>query len=149
MTERLLIAYDGSTAAKAAVATAARLFPGSDAVVAYARHPIEGMAAHLEGHPEIDEIRRLDEATLDASERVAVDGAKLAADHGLAARPEVVSGLQSVTEALLDAAAAAGATVVVLGSRGRGGLRSALLGSTSAGVLHHTTLPVLVVNGTA
>jgi nucleotide-binding universal stress UspA family protein len=106
------------------------------------------MAAHLEGHPEIEELRRLDDATLDASERVAVEGAKLAADHGLAARPEVVSGLQSVTEALLDAAAAAGTTVVVLGSRGRGGLRSALLGSTSAGVLHHTALPVLVVNVT-
>lgn len=145
MTERILIAYDGSAGAQAAVAAAARLFPGADAVVLYVRQPIEGLAAHLEGHPQLERIREVDAATLDASERIAVEGAKLAADAGMSAQPEVWSTLTSTAAAVLDAAAALSATVVVVGSRGRGGLRSAVLGSTSAGVVHHTQLPVLVV----
>ena len=38
-----------------------------------------------------------------------------------------------------------GAGIVVVGSRGRGGLRTALLGSVSDSVVRHAPCPVLVV----
>lgn len=41
--------------------------------------------------------------------------------------------------------AAEGADLLVVGSRGRGGMRSALLGSVSTGCIHHATCPVVVV----
>ncbi|NED63497.1 universal stress protein, partial [Streptomyces sp. SID10244] len=41
--------------------------------------------------------------------------------------------------------AAEGAQLVVLGSRGRGGFRGLLLGSTSRAVLHVAPCPVMIV----
>jgi nucleotide-binding universal stress UspA family protein len=51
----------------------------------------------------------------------------------------------TVWRAILDAADENDAAVVVVGARGRSGIGSALLGSVSYGVVHNSTLPVLVV----
>ena len=113
-TRPLLIAYDGSASARTADEQTTGLFPGAQTIVLNARQPLEGLAADLEGRPALEELRRLDAATLDTSESIASEGAKYATELGLAAE-------------------------------GRGGVRSALLGSTSTNVLHHTERPTLVI----
>lgn len=47
--------------------------------------------------------------------------------------------------AIMAVAARAGCDVIVMGSHGRGGLASLIMGSQTQKVLHHTNLPVLVV----
>jgi nucleotide-binding universal stress UspA family protein len=141
----VLVAYDGSADARAAIDTAGRLLPGATAVVVYARPPLEGLAAHLEGHPVVERLRELEEGTLDLSERIAVEGAAHARNAGLHAEPEVVSDMATAADAIVALAEKIDASVIVLGSRGRGGLRSAVLGSTSTQVLHHTGRPTLVI----
>jgi nucleotide-binding universal stress UspA family protein len=47
--------------------------------------------------------------------------------------------------ALIEQIESGGHDLVVMGSRGRGAVRSALLGSVSQHVLHHTRIPVLIV----
>ena len=49
--------------------------------------------------------------------------------------------------ALLDAAEEAGADLLVLGKRGRGGFTEALLGSVSQYCVHHARCPVVIVRG--
>jgi nucleotide-binding universal stress UspA family protein len=51
-----------------------------------------------------------------------------------------------VAEAILRAAGEDDVMSVVVGSRGRSGFRSALLGSVSNGVVQHCAKPVVVVH---
>lgn len=48
-------------------------------------------------------------------------------------------------EAIVDAAAGAGADLIVMASHGRRGVSRILLGSQTAEVVHHSKIPVLVV----
>lgn len=142
---KLLIAYDGSPNAQSAVEVAAALFPGAAATLLYARQPMEGFAAHLEGHPALEKLQELDAATLDAAERIASEGAEVARSHGLHADPRVSSTMATAYEVIVEAADELEVDLIVLGSRGRRGLAATLLGSTSANVLHHATRPTLII----
>jgi nucleotide-binding universal stress UspA family protein len=57
--------------------------------------------------------------------------------------PQAVEG--NPAQVLLDAAA--GAEVLVVGSRGHGGFASALLGSVSQHCVHHANCPVVIIRG--
>jgi nucleotide-binding universal stress UspA family protein len=65
--------------------------------------------------------------------------------------PELVSvrtvqSSEPVRSALLNQISSAQHDLVVMGSRGRGALRSTLLGSVSHHLLHHSPAPVLIVH---
>ncbi len=145
LTPKLLIAYDGSPNAKSAIQTVANLFPGATAVLLYARQPMEGFAAHLEGHPALEELQGLDAAAFDVSEQIAAEGEELARSLGLIAEPLVASTMATASETIVKTAEDLNVDLIVLGSRGLRGFKATLLGSTSANVLHHATRPTLVI----
>jgi nucleotide-binding universal stress UspA family protein len=53
---------------------------------------------------------------------------------------------QQIRAALIDQITTGAHDLVVMGSRGRGAVRAALLGSTSHYALHHSPVPVLIVH---
>ena len=147
----LLIAYDGSDAARLAVTEAARLFGGREAVVTHAWDwPLTDTLTEkaLLATPMVaasEMIDLLKGAAEDVARNVVEEGRALAEEHGLVARPQLVLSHQGVWRALAAAANDAGASVLVVGSRGRGGIRSALLGSVSAALAHNAERPTLVI----
>jgi nucleotide-binding universal stress UspA family protein len=76
----------------------------------------------------------------------AEEAANLAGEHGIPVRSEVVAGIPA--EEIVAYADSIDADLTVVGSRGRGAVASALLGSVSRAVLHESRRPVLVVRGT-
>ncbi|MGW3353610.1 universal stress protein [Nonomuraea rubra] len=130
----------------AAIEETAHLFPGASAVVLYARQPLESLAAHLEGHPALEDLRDLDARTFDASEQLAAEGAERARALGLKVEPRVASvPEETAAEAIVDVAEEMDASLIVLGSRGRRGLPALLSGSTSTRVMHSTGRSTLII----
>lgn len=69
---------------------------------------------------------------------------------GVRARAQVRAGEpRTVAKEILESASKFGADLIVMGSRGRQDLGSALLGSTSHDVVRQATCPVLIVSGQA
>jgi nucleotide-binding universal stress UspA family protein len=151
MATRLLIAYDGSTAAEAAVVTAGRLFAGASGylltVIEPAPGPARVQAFTFRLDPEIvqRELAELARELMDDGRDVAARGLEMAKAAGLTLELRVVPREGSESQTILSEADTAAADVIICGSRGRGAVARSLLGSTSTRVLHHATRPVLVV----
>ena len=152
MTASLLIAFDGSAAAEAAVRAGAALFPGARATVLTIHEPAVGPAtAYRAGGglmpPALVEqnVAELERELVGEAEAAAAEGAKVANAAGLDAEPAVAPGARQPWEPILTAAAERGADVVVCGSRGRGAVARSVLGSTSSSLLHHAERAVLIV----
>ena len=151
----VLVGYDGSEPARAAIAVAARLLPGREAVVDHVwesavRHTLSGRALASAPVADIREFTDdLDAYFRQSAAIVAEEGAALAREHGLAARVAATEAVAPAWRGLLANAHASDAAVIVVGSHGRGTAKSMLLGSVSSGLVHATDMPVLVVRARA
>ncbi len=86
---------------------------------------------------------------LDAEEEsyarsVAEEGALRANEHGYEASPMIKESFEGIARAILEAADDLDARVIVCGQRGRGVLRSTLLGSVSHTLASHARRPLLM-----
>jgi nucleotide-binding universal stress UspA family protein len=75
---------------------------------------------------------------------VAEEGALRATEHGYKASPMIEESFEGIPRAILETADHVSARLIVCGQRGRGVLRSTLLGSVSHTLASHTRRPILI-----
>lgn len=137
MFRTILIAWDGSRHARRALSEAIDIAQtqGSRLTLLTVAAPIHVWAGpYVPPVPE-DELAQ-------AAERIAEEGEELVPD-GIPVSSRTAAG--SPGPELLKRVEAAGHDLIVMGSRGRGAVRSAVLGSVSHYVLNHARVPVLIV----
>jgi len=146
----VLLCYDGSADAQAAIDQAGLLMAGSEATVlviwetileTMTRHGSLGMG--MIGFAGDDGAG--DASIKQAAVDTAADGVQRAGAAGLVAQPRVVNRDDDIAAVILAEAADLDADVIVLGTRGLGGVKSLILGSVSHAVLHHADRAVLVI----
>jgi nucleotide-binding universal stress UspA family protein len=143
----ILLAYDGSLDAQAALDHAARLLPGADVTVltvwesfpSAAGGGLMGM-----GSVYLDPVE-VDQANEESAKVQASEGADRARAAGLHARACTTQSRAVAGAAILSAAARVNAEAIFMGTRGLTGLKSFFLGSVSHAVLQHADRPVVVV----
>jgi nucleotide-binding universal stress UspA family protein len=90
------------------------------------------------------DIQKLD-TDLEEDARRMVSAARKRVPAGISVDTEVCC--ERPADAILRAVTRDGHDLIVMGTRGRGGLRSLILGSVSLSVLHRSHVPVMVVHG--
>jgi nucleotide-binding universal stress UspA family protein len=155
--ETVIVAYDGSAASREAIVAAAKLLKGCRVLVvtvweeglaymAPPATPTEGMMMTQPVDPEV--AHGVDVALHSEAEQMARTGAEMAGSLGLQAEPVALPDARNVADTLIDLAREQHAAAIVVGSRGLGGIRARLEGSTSKALLAHAPCPVLVVHHT-
>jgi nucleotide-binding universal stress UspA family protein len=146
----IIVSYDGSADAGAAIDHLARLVPGADTTVLTVWEPFQlaltrtgGIGMGVGGaYPDNGEV---DRASEEAAQARAAEGAERANAAGLVAKARTAVREDGIATAILAAADELDADAIVVGTRGLTGLRSMLLGSVSHAVLQHADRPVMVV----
>jgi nucleotide-binding universal stress UspA family protein len=142
----ILIAYDGSADAQAAIDRAGQLLAGQDARVLVVWETFIDVVTRAGAVPVGDiDYEGLDRSNEDQARQRADEGAERARRAGLNATAVVRVRAQTTGSTILAEADDLGADAIVIGTRGLTGLKSLLLGSVSHAVVQHAHVPVMVV----
>lgn len=138
----VIYCYDGSDTAKHALTTAPKALAGSPAIVITVwRSAWVATAGLAHGILPPENVDAVDAASAQAAGALAGEGAALVPD----ATGVAVKSNGSVWQSIVNFADAHDGSMIVVGSRGRGGFKSSVLGSVSHGLVNHSRRPVLVV----
>jgi nucleotide-binding universal stress UspA family protein len=151
----IVIAYDGSDAARAAVNEAAALFGSRHAIVLTVWEPgladfmlmpnTMGTGTMMMPYDPAT-VQAIDKAAEDHARDIAEDGVKLAQAGGLQAEALPVRDAADIADTILETASERDAAAIVIGSRGLKGFKSKLMGSSSSSVLSRSSVPVVIVH---
>jgi nucleotide-binding universal stress UspA family protein len=143
MMKKILIATDGSASAHEAVGVGVELAAEHGAEVTFIHVlPADDYVVAGRLGPALPKPHKVDMDETEVALREAADAADVA---GVSYALERISG--DTVDEIVTAADSMDADVIVIGSRGRGPMTSALLGSVSQGVLSESRRPVLIVRG--
>ena len=144
----ILIAYDGSPDAQAAIEQAGAIMSGTPATVLTVWEPFNDVVARVGGSglpvAALD-FEDVDRSHQEQAQRRADEGVDRARAAGLDALARVRMADRSVSRAILAEAADSEAQAIVLGTSGLTGVKSLLMGSVSNAVMRHADRPVMVV----
>ena len=143
----ILIAYDGSVDAQAAIDRAGELMKEQPATVLTVWERLIDVVARtgsVIGMSDVD-FDAQDRSAEDQARQRAEEGAERAQRAGLKPRARTSVRENSVAATILAQADDVRASAIVMGSRGLTGLKSLLLGSVSHDMLQHADRAVLVV----
>jgi nucleotide-binding universal stress UspA family protein len=143
----ILLCYDGSSSAKHALAFAHSTFGSEPVTLLHVWSPPFPSAdsfglGTMPIEPSFGEIERFAQQRAD---EIAQQGCELARSAGLSVQARVEVSPASTWRTILDVADELNADCIVVGTRGVTAVQSALLGSVSNAVVHHSRRPVLVV----
>lgn len=138
----VLFAYDGSSFAKSAIEVAGReLGSGRPAIVLTVWQPLE--AIPFGGVAAAGTNEEVDKGVAEQATGVAEEGAELAKAAGFDAEALIERGTPT-WQLIVEAADEKDASVIVLGSHGRTGIKELMLGSVAGAVASHSKRAVLI-----
>jgi nucleotide-binding universal stress UspA family protein len=145
MNKPVLFCFDGSDGSLAALTAAGEWITPTDAVVLAVWTPAAIQLARAGSFVvAIPNEGEVDEQEAASATQIAEDGATAARTHGYNAVARVAQAGESVARTIDEIAEEIDAGLIICGQRGRGALRSALLGSVSHALAAHTKRPVLI-----
>ncbi|MGZ3510379.1 MAG: universal stress protein [Vulcanimicrobiaceae bacterium] len=146
MTERLLVAYDGSPPSDDALDAAFELASKTAAEVRVC-YAIDVMGLATEMAAGDVHVRRWVDTLRDGAKNVLEQARTRAKERGVHIDARLLEG--QTVPSIVDYAGKIGASAIVVGSHGRTGLSRLLLGSVAEGIIRHAHRPVIVVPAAA